>query len=202
VNDTEPPTAICPADTIVGIDSSQAGTYVAFSLDALDNCPGVTVQSNPASGTWFVLDTTIVEVIATDIAGLADTCYFNVVVTHDMTIAYLPGDANMFNGAWPPTVIGGDVTYLVNYFRGMETSLPCLLDGFWCSADANGDCNVIGSDVTKLVTYFRGMTDLQYCPDYEPSWPTPDDLPDEAPVGWPNCEIIDAGNGESSKYSD
>ncbi|MCP4581945.1 MAG: DUF1565 domain-containing protein [candidate division Zixibacteria bacterium] len=101
---------------------------------------------------------------------------------------YLPGDANMYNGAWPPSVIGGDVTYLVNYFRSLPSSQPCLLEGFWCSADANGDCLVIGSDVTKLVTYFRGMTELSYCHDLEPMWPTPDDLPIEAPSGWPNCE--------------
>jgi len=101
---------------------------------------------------------------------------------------YLPGDANMYNGSWPPSVIGGDVTYLVNYFRSLPSSQACLLDGFWCSADANGDCLIIGSDVTKLVNYFRGMTDLGHCPDYEPAWPTPDDLPVDAPEGWPNCD--------------
>ncbi|MCP4581994.1 MAG: hypothetical protein GY839_10270 [candidate division Zixibacteria bacterium] len=99
---------------------------------------------------------------------------------------YLPGDANMPNGIWPPTVIGADVTYLVNYFRALND--PCLLDGFFASADANGDCLVIGSDVTKLVTYFRGLTTLSYCIDYEPAWPTPADLPVGAPSGWPNCE--------------
>ncbi|MCP4581780.1 MAG: M20/M25/M40 family metallo-hydrolase [candidate division Zixibacteria bacterium] len=102
---------------------------------------------------------------------------------------YLTGDVNMYNGNWPPTVIGGDVTYLVNFFRGVEASVPCLITGFWASADANGDCNVIGSDVTKLVSYFRGMTTLSYCDDYEPLWPTPDDLPVEAPDGWPNCDV-------------
>ncbi|MCP4581995.1 MAG: hypothetical protein GY839_10275 [candidate division Zixibacteria bacterium] len=106
----------------------------------------------------------------------------------DTTYKYLPGDVNMFNGAWQPMVIGGDVTYLVNYFRGMESSIPCLLGGFWCSADANGDCSIIGSDVTKLVNYFRGESDISWCPDYEPGWLHPDDLPTEPPSGWPNCE--------------
>ncbi|MCP4582292.1 MAG: hypothetical protein GY839_11820 [candidate division Zixibacteria bacterium] len=99
---------------------------------------------------------------------------------------YLPGDANMPNGIWPPAVIGSDVTYLVNYFRSIGG--PCLLDGFYASADANGDCLVIGSDVTKLVTYFRGMTSLSYCIDYEPAWHDPSELPPSAPSGWPNCE--------------
>ncbi len=92
----------------------------------------------------------------------------------------------MYNGMWPPAVIGSDVTYLVNYFRGIGN--PCLLNGFWCSADANGDCDVIGSDVTRLVNYFRGNTTLLYCSDFEPLWLTPDDIPDSAPSGWPNCD--------------
>jgi len=101
---------------------------------------------------------------------------------------YLPGDVNMSNGAWPPTAIGSDVTYLVNFFRGLPSSSSCLLSGFWASADANGDCNVIGSDVTKLVNYFRGTTSLACCIDYEPCWPTFDDLPENAPPDWPGCE--------------
>jgi len=102
--------------------------------------------------------------------------------------AYLPGDVNMSGGAWPPTATGPDVTYLVNFFRGGPTSQSCLLDNFWCSADANGDCNVVGADVTKLVNVFRGQGSIGYCPDYEPAWFTPDDLPAEMPPGWPGCE--------------
>ncbi|MCP4582303.1 MAG: hypothetical protein GY839_11875 [candidate division Zixibacteria bacterium] len=113
------------------------------------------------------------------------------------SIEYLPGDVNMANGAWPPMVIGGDVTYLVNYFRGMESSPPCRFDGFWCSADANGDCRVIGSDVTKLVTYFRGLTSLSYCTDFEPAWHDPSELPPSAPSGWPNCDEPTVTSGKN-----
>jgi hypothetical protein len=102
--------------------------------------------------------------------------------------AYLPGDVNMYHGVWPPQAIVGDVTYLVNYFRSASTSHACFLDGFWASADANGDCEVIGSDVTRLVNYFRGQAGISYCPDYPPSWQTAFDLPEEAPPGWPGCE--------------
>jgi len=108
---------------------------------------------------------------------------------------YLPGDVNMSGGTWPPAATGPDVTYLVNYFRGASTSHSCLLGGFWCSADANGDCNIIGSDVTKLVNVFRGIGSVLYCGneptdpgDYPPAWPTPADVPGVAPPGWPNCE--------------
>jgi predicted outer membrane repeat protein len=104
------------------------------------------------------------------------------------TYEYLPGDVNMYNGIWTPVVVGADATYLINYFRSFETSLPCNLDGFWASADANGDCSIIGSDVTRLVNYFRGVGIIEYCPSYPPAWLTPAELPGEAPPGWPNCE--------------
>jgi len=105
---------------------------------------------------------------------------------------YLPGDVNMAVGAWPPAATGPDVTYLVNYFRGIPTSLPCKFNGtlglFWASADVSGDCNVIGSDVTKQVSTLRGASQINSCNHYPPLWLTPEDLPAEEPPGWPNCE--------------
>ncbi len=97
---------------------------------------------------------------------------------------YIPGDVNMALGIWPPTVIGGDVTYLVGYFIGGGQA-ACLLDGFWASADINGDCLIIGGDVTALVGYFVAGGSITYCPDYPPAWPP---VPEEAPAGWPNCD--------------
>jgi len=117
-----------------------------------------------------------------------DSCIIIPVTLEVEGYKYLPGDVNMSGGTWPPAATSPDVTYLVNFFRGLPTSQSCLLGGFWCSADANGDCNVIGSDVTKLVNVFRGLTTLVTCVDYPPAWPTPADLPTEAPDGWPNCE--------------
>ena len=107
---------------------------------------------------------------------------------------YLHGDANMYNGSWPPAVIGSDVTYLVNFFRGLPANPSCLMHNplatsappyFYAAADINGDCSVIGSDVTRLVNFFRGTGVMVYCPDYPPSWPP---LPPSAPAGWPGCQ--------------
>jgi len=80
VNDTELPTAICPADIAVNNDIGQCGAVVNFALNASDNCPGVTVASNPVSGSSFPLGMSSVEVVATDASGNVDTCYFNVTV--------------------------------------------------------------------------------------------------------------------------
>ena len=111
---------------------------------------------------------------------------------------YVPGDANMYNGAWPPAVIGSDVTYLVNYFRGLTINPPCNLSGFYAAADVNGSCSVIGSDVTRFVSYFRGSATLDFCPDFNPAWLTAGDCPEEAPAGWPNCEVVPTVTGSSA----
>jgi len=104
----------------------------------------------------------------------------------DVGYEYLPGDANMALGLWPPSVIGGDVSYLVGYFIGAGNA-PCKLEDFWCSADVTGDCQVIGGDVSALVGFFIGtVPEILYCPDYEPAWL--EGVPDDAPVGWPNCD--------------
>jgi hypothetical protein len=115
-----------------------------------------------------------------------DPLHVPVILTVLPPLEYRPGDANMWAGGWPPGVISGDVTYLVNYFRRITSA--CNLDGFYCSADINGDCQVLGNDVTAFVNFFRGSGTIQYCPDYPPAWPTPGDIPAEAPPGWPNCE--------------
>lgn len=64
----------------------------------------------------------------------------------DDTTLILHGDANC-NGM----VLGSDIVYLVNYFRGFQ-DCPCSK----CAGDANDDGNILGSDVTWMVRYFRG----------------------------------------------
>ena len=164
----------------------------------------ITSGSTDASGIWITAELypevylvnlqkdgyNPIDIVVTVLAG--DTLTINLAM-QSIGHSYLPGNVNMSAGAWPPAATGPDVTYLVNFFRGVPTSHSCLLDGFWASADANGDCNIIGSDVTKLVNVFRGQGSIGFCADYPPAWPTPADLPAEAPEGWPNCETVTAG---------
>ena len=122
-------------------------------------------------------------------AGLAD----------GQTYDYLPGDVNMFSGSWPPAVTGGDVTYLINSFRGPNLAPPCYLNNpfapdppgsfFWASADVSGDCRVAGNDVTILVRYFQMEAIISFCPEYPPTWPDIGDIPPGPPEGWPNCQV-------------
>ena len=113
--------------------------------------------------------------------GYRDTTVNNVTVyagqtaTRDVIlrapiILYIPGDINSDG-----VIIGSDVTFAVNYFRGRGAPPP---DSFWleskeiwfyAAADANGDCRFIGSDVTYLVGYFRMINrEMQYCPEIPP----------------------------------
>lgn len=103
-------------------------------------------------------------------------------------LEYVLGDANMFNEEWLPWVIGSDRMYVLYYFLGRPTSVPCSICGFWASADVNGDCLINGSDVIRYGAYFQGQASLEYCPTHPPLWPTRNDAPEEAPDGWPNCE--------------
>jgi hypothetical protein len=49
-------------------------------FDAVDNCPGVTVEANPPSGSVFPVGETEVTVTATDASGNVDDCAFTIAV--------------------------------------------------------------------------------------------------------------------------
>ena len=79
---------------------------------------------------------------------------------------YLLGDIN-----GDRSVIGGDVTYGVRYFKGIGAQPPdscyhdSLGDNRWLYAggDVNGSCDFRGSDITRLVSFFKGMAALEAC---------------------------------------
>ena len=105
--------------------------------------------------------------------------------------AYLAGDANMANeyvdignpltGPWR---VGGDVTFLVNYFDITSGNQPCLMHNpsntddypggpdngyYFASADATGEGLVTGGDVSRLVAYFGGTAEIKWY-----GWDKPD----------------------------
>ena len=129
-------------------------------------------------------DTTLEELSAT----VNDTLTVNLTIPF-LGYAYVPGDANMYLTGWPPRIIGSDVTYLLNYFSGLDVCPPCYLNGLWASADVNGDCSVTGQDITRFITFFRGLTEIEYCPGYPPQWLSTGALPHYPPQSWPACEL-------------
>ncbi|MCD6161297.1 MAG: immune inhibitor A [candidate division Zixibacteria bacterium] len=86
---------------------------------------------------------------------------------------YVPGDIN-----GDGNVIGADVIYGINYFRGASAPPPdsCYNDSseewLYVAGDANGNCQFLGSDITYLISYFRGFNPPPaYCPALPPSSP-------------------------------
>ncbi len=109
--DADPPEAICPSTTTVGHDPGVCGANVSFTIDVTDNCPGATVTADPPSGTYFPIGTASVEVIATDAAGNADTCYFDVTVTNQPPSGTVPNRGFIYTSPYLE-VLSDDI---VNY---------------------------------------------------------------------------------------
>lgn len=100
VEDVTPPVVTCPGDITMPTEAGICAATVTYSATAEDNCGVESITYNPASGTQFPLGTTQVEVIATDAAGLADTCYFNVIVEDQEPPALTcPGEIAVSNDA-------------------------------------------------------------------------------------------------------
>jgi hypothetical protein len=100
-----------------------------------------------------------------------DTTALNVVLTEIQGgCTYIIGDANG-NG----TTNGIDVTYMVNFLKGVGAEPPNTCDcpghGFiYSAADANGSCDFNGIDVTYMVNYLKGgAIELLGCPDCPPT---------------------------------
>jgi len=80
VVDTEPPKIICPADIVRANDPGLCSAVVNFQPTVTDNCPGVTFESSPPSGSIFPKGTTTVASTARDGSGNTASCSFKVTV--------------------------------------------------------------------------------------------------------------------------
>ena len=100
VNDTQPPTVVCPSDITVFNDPGECSAVVTYSASASDNCPGVTVSLNPPSGTAFPVGETTVIATATDAHQNSTSCSFKVTVIDNepptITVSLTP------TLLWPP----------------------------------------------------------------------------------------------------
>jgi len=118
VSDNTPPSVSCPSDILVANDPGACGAVVSFGPSANDNCPGVTMTSEPGSGSFFPIGVTEVRVIATDQTGDADTCTFNVTVEDtEPPVAECPVD--MFVQASP-----GAIDAVVEYSSSVTDNCP------------------------------------------------------------------------------
>ena len=93
VNDTEDPTALCGGNITVYSEPGLCGAIVDFPVEAVDNCPGVTVEANPPPESFFDVGDVEVVVTATDASGNTDVCTFTVtVIDNEDPVATCPAD--------------------------------------------------------------------------------------------------------------
>ncbi len=137
-------TWIEPDETYYTVEPQQFDT-VSVSLNAQSLEPGVY--------------TGIITINSNDPANETADINVSLTVTSGYQCEYMPGDVN-----GDLLIIGSDVSYAVNYFRGVGDCPPdsCFNEHnqswLYVAADVNGDCAFIGSDVTYLVNYFRGIS--------------------------------------------
>ena len=146
VNDTEAPVITqCFQDirffTAPGLCISSPVNFVVL---ATDNCPGVVVVSNPPAGSTFPKGVTNVRAIATDAAGLQDTCDFTVTVI-DNEKPTITCNANIVVNA-PFGANGANVNFNTN------ATDNCPGVQFNCSA-SSGDFFPIGTDTVCCWAY-------------------------------------------------
>jgi hypothetical protein len=111
VNDTQAPSITCPANITTTTAPNATSKTVTYAATASDNCPGTTINYNPASGSSFNLGTTPVTATATDAAGHTATCSFNVTVNQPQTF-------QINSPTYAVSETGGAVTLMVTRTGG------------------------------------------------------------------------------------
>ncbi|WP_224363616.1 ELWxxDGT repeat protein [Hyalangium versicolor] len=81
VADVEPPSVSCPPDQSAQASGSKGAEVFFPSAQATDALGPVSLVATPASGSWFPVGTTEVEVIATDASHNTARCTLQVTVT-------------------------------------------------------------------------------------------------------------------------
>ena len=139
-----PQIVACPIDVILNNNEGVCGATHSWILpSALDNCPGVTLTSTHAPGTFFPVGTTTVTYTATDVAGNAATCSFVVTVVDSElpVIANGPADITVSNDP-------GNCSAVVN----------------WTDPTATDNCGIqaFGPDIANGSTFPVGITTVTY----------------------------------------
>ncbi|HKQ06351.1 MAG TPA: HYR domain-containing protein [Blastocatellia bacterium] len=123
VADKEKPTIACPPNQTAFQDSAFGATVNYPAPTVHDNCPGVTSQCVPPSGSVFPLGATPVTCTATDTSGNTASCSFTVTVVPPPSTAgaKVTGGGSILAGgkatfgltamASSPTTAQGNVTY-------------------------------------------------------------------------------------------
>lgn len=93
VQDTQVPVLVCPGDVTTNSAPGQCSAAVAYAVSATDNCPGVELFCEPASGSLFPAGENFVYCVGVDASGNAEACWFFVNVNDvESPVVHCPGD--------------------------------------------------------------------------------------------------------------
>jgi uncharacterized repeat protein (TIGR01451 family) len=150
VNDGENPTISCPAN-ITNEPTCPAGAVATFAATATDNCPGVTVVCNPASGSVFPVGTITVTCTATDTATPANTtsCSFTVTVLTAQAVIQ-----NLINQV---QALGTQGKLTGQQAQGLTSKLQAALDAV-NDNKINVACNKLGDFISQVTGYINNGT--------------------------------------------
>lgn len=122
VQDQEKPVfTSAPADIVKFTDPGSCSAVTTFAVAASDNCPGMKLEGDFASGTAFPKGTTKVTYTATDESGNVSTHSFNVTVIDNEPASVTAVSANP-SQLFPPT--HGMVDVAINYVTTDNCPLP------------------------------------------------------------------------------
>jgi len=84
IYDNEDPSLTLPENITTIVDPDQCGAYVNYELFATDNCYGVSITSNPPSGSFFPPGSTTVSCHVNDACGNSINSSFKIYVIDDI----------------------------------------------------------------------------------------------------------------------
>ena len=164
VNDDEAPIVNCPEDIFVSNDSGECGAIVNFEATATDNCSSAMTYSIEP-GSLFPVGITEVTATATDDAGNAVTCSFNVTVNdeeipeitcgEDTVVTSRKGECEISLDLPQPVIITDncDFSYSNNFNNTTDASgvYPVgTTTVVWTVSDNAGNTSSCSNEVTVL----------------------------------------------------
>ena len=131
VNDTEAPMITCPANIVQANDTGLCAAVVTWMMPTTnDNCGVDTVISTAMSGDTFIVGTTTVSYLVTDLSGNIDSCSFTVTVndTEAPTIV-CPSDITVANDSGQCSAVVTWALPTVSDNCGIDTLIGTSMSG-------------------------------------------------------------------------
>ncbi|MBS1497154.1 MAG: HYR domain-containing protein [Bacteroidetes bacterium] len=147
VKDVQAPVITCPANINTTSTIGACTAVVNFTVNATDNCPGVTVTSVPASGSTFASGTTTVTSTAKDAAGNTSTCSFTVTVTDGQVpvISQQPVNTSV--------CVGQNAVFSVTATNAVTYQWQVNANGSWVNVPSSNSATLTIPNVTNNMNF-------------------------------------------------